>query len=272
MPFYTDAIPFDVAQRKAEEAADRAVALDPDLPEAHAAVGQALPFGPARAAAFRHAIELDPKYAEAHQWLGETLAMMGRGEEAVEHGRRAVQLDSMSRAANLDLGRGLQRAGHLEEAKAQFRKMIARDPTWSSPWGNLANVYIDAGQYDSAEAAIAQSGRIRPPWQGLELRAQRRIEALRRRETEGVPFDLPADWKAECDSERPFGYLQGVTECLELLAAAGQTDELVRRLGEFPVGSNLGLPFDPIWDLVMDDPRIRARRDAELALLADEGS
>ncbi len=69
----------------------------------------------------------------------------------------------------------------------------------------------------------------------------------------------------------PFGYLQGVTECLELLAVAGQVDELAERLEEFPLGSNLGFPFDPVWDLVLDDPRIRARKDAEMAILAGEG-
>jgi len=270
VPYYGRAIPFEVAKAKASEAADRAVALDPELPQAHAAVGQSLPFGASRAGAFRTAIELDPAYAEAHQWLGETLSQMGRHAEAVEEGRIAVGLDSMSRAANLDYGRSLMRAGRLDEAAAQFKKMIARDPGWTSGWGNLANVYVDAGQYDSARIAIEQSARLKPIWEGLEGRALRRIELLERRESEPLPLELPESWRAECDSDRPFGYLQGVTECLELLAAAGRVDELAERLDRFPVGSNLGFPFDPIWDLVLDDPRIQARKEAELAILAGE--
>jgi|AP12_2_1047962.scaffolds.fasta_scaffold01950_2 adenylate cyclase len=271
LPFYTDAVPFEVAQAKAREAAERAVTIDPELPQAHAAVGQSLPFGPERAEAFRTAVELDPMYAEAHQWLGETLSMMGRHEEAVEEGRIALELDSMSRAANLDYGRDLLRARRPLEAAAQFRKMIARDPAWSSAWGNLGNAHVDAGAYDSAAAAIAQSARLGPIWEGLEGRLQRRMEALKRREAEGVPFELPAAWNSECDKEQPFGYLQGVTECLELLAAAGQVDRLVERLDRFPIGSNLGFPFDPIWDLVLDDPRIRDRKAAEMAVLAGSG-
>ena len=270
VPFYGRAIPFETALAKSREAADRAVALDPELPQAHAAVGQALPFGPARAGAFRQAIELDSLYAEAHQWLGETLSHLGRHAEAVEEGRIAIELDSMSRAANLDYGRNLMRAGRLGEAVAQFKKMIDRDPGWTSGWGNLANVYMDAGQYDSARAAIEQSARIKPIWEGLEGRALRRIQLLERREVEELPLELPQEWRRECDSDRPFGYLQGVTECLELLAAAGRVDELVARLEEFPIGSNLGFPFDPIWDLVVDDPRIHARKDAEMAILAGE--
>ena len=245
--------------------------IDPDLAEAHAAVGQSLPFGPERAAAFRRAIELDPASAEAHQWLGETLSQMGWHEEAVEHGRIAVELDSMSRAANLDYGRGLWRARRFDEAAEQFRKMIVRDPTWPSAWGNLANVHVDVGAFDSARAALAQSARLRPPWQGLEMRTERRMLALEMRETEGVPYPLPAEWAAECATDRPFGYLQGVTECLELLAAAGQVDELAERLERFPVGRNLGFPFDVIWDLVLDDPRIRARKEAEMAVLRETG-
>jgi adenylate cyclase len=270
VPYYGRAIPFETALAKASEAADRAVTLDPGLPQAHAAVGQALPFGFARAGAFRRAIELDSLYAEAHQWLGETLSQMGRHAEAVEEGRIAIELDSMSRAANLDYGRSLMRAGRLDEAAAQFRKMMVRDPTWTSGWGNLANVYVDAGQYDSARIAIEQSARLKPIWEGLEGRALRRIELLERREVEDLPLELPGKWREECDSDRPFGYLQGVTECLELLAAAGRVDELAERLDRFPVGSNLGFPFDPIWDLVIDDPRIRARKDAEMAILAGE--
>jgi TolB-like protein len=270
LPSYSEAIPFETARAKSSEAADRAVALDPELPQAHAAVGQALPFGAARAGAFRSAIALDPEYAEAHQWLGETLSLMGRHAEAVEEGRIAVELDSMSRAANLDYGRSLQRAGRLDEAAAQFRKMIARDPTWTSVWGNLAWVYVDAGQYDSARIAFEQSARLAPVWEGLDEQALRRIELLERREREAIPLKLPEEWRVECDSARLFGYLQEVPECLELLAAAGRVDELAEQLDRFQVGSILGFPFDPIWDLVIDDPRIRARKDAEMAILAGE--
>lgn len=271
LPFYSESVPFEVALGKARQAAARAVEIDPGLSAAWSAVGQSLPFGAERAAAFRRAVELDPVSAEAHQWLGETLAMMGRHGKSVEHGRIAVELDSMSRAANLDYGRDLWRARRFDEAAAQFRKMIARDPTWSSGWGNLASVHVDAGAFDSARAALAQSARLRPPWQGLEMRAERRMRALEMRETEGVPYELPAEWQAECATDRPFGYLQGVTECLELLAAAGQVDELAERLERFPVGSNLGFAFDVIWDLVLDDPRIRARKEAELAVLQGSG-
>ena len=226
LPYYSDAVPFDVALARASESADRAVRLDPDLPSAHAAAGQALPFGPGRAAAFRRAVELDPFYAEAHQWLGETLSMMGQHEEAVREGRMAVQLDSMSRAANLDLGRNLQRAGRLEEAARQFRKMIRRDPAFSSAWGNLAAVHIDAGAYDSARAAIEQSAKIRGElWEGLEGRLLRRIHALELRDSLGVPYEMPGEWAAECATDEPFGYLQGGSECLELKVIAGQLDE-----------------------------------------------
>lgn len=270
LPFYDDAVPPDVAQQKARESADRALRLDPDLPEAHAAAGQALPFGPERAEAFRRAIELDPFYAEAHQWRGETLSIMGFHDEAVGASRRGVELDSMSRAANLDFGRTLQRAGRYEEAANQFRKMIRRDPTWSSAWGNLAAVHVDAGAFDSARAAVEQSARIRPTWTGLEDRALRRVRALERRDSLGVPHDLPDEWARECASDEPFGYMQGVTECLELRVVAGQVDAVVELLGDFPVGANLGFPTDPVWDLVMDDPRVRARRNVELAILGHD--
>lgn len=270
LPFYSGSVPFEVALERARTAADRAVELNPDLPEAHAAAGQALPFGPERAAAFRRAVQLDPFYAEARQWLGETLSMMGYHDEAVEQSRRALELDSLSRAANLDYGRVLQRARKFEQAEAQFRAMIRRDPTFSSAWGNLANVLVELQDYDGAEAAIEQSLRLSPLWEGLEGRLLRRIDALRRRDTLGVPYELPPEWTDECARPQPFGYLQGVTECLELLIVAGQVERVVERLEDFPVGSNLGFSFDPVWDLVLDDPRIQARKAAEMSILGHD--
>lgn len=173
----------------------------------------------------------------------------------------------MSRAANLDYGRVLWRAGHLEEAEAQFRAMIRRDPTFSSAWGNLANVLVDARDFDGAKEAIEQSLKLSPLWEGLEGRLLRRIEAFDLRDSLGVPYELPAEWAEECERPQPFGYLQGVTECVELLVVAGQVERVVERLDTFPVGSNLGFPFDPVWNLVLHDPRIQDRKAAELAFL-----
>jgi len=72
--------------RAALDAYDRAIALEPDRPEAHVARGRALldlgnPAG--AAGAFGRALEINPRYSVADFWLGEAFRRAGRKDEAV---------------------------------------------------------------------------------------------------------------------------------------------------------------------------------------------
>jgi TolB-like protein len=73
LPYYTATAQRD-ASPKAKEAALNALRLDPNLAEAHAAVGKVLNFAEIDLAGsireFQRAIELKPNYATAHHWLG----------------------------------------------------------------------------------------------------------------------------------------------------------------------------------------------------------
>jgi adenylate cyclase len=69
-------------------AADRAVALAPNLPDAHVARGNVLQLvsdfsGAERA--FVHALALDPRHFEAHYWFAKFFAGRGHHEQAAEH-------------------------------------------------------------------------------------------------------------------------------------------------------------------------------------------
>ena len=80
--------PLKVA-RKAEEAARKALALDENLAEAHAALGYAyIAFAPSNFQLgdreLRRAIELSPSLAIAHQYLGFSLVRQGRLDESLE--------------------------------------------------------------------------------------------------------------------------------------------------------------------------------------------
>jgi predicted Zn finger-like uncharacterized protein len=70
----------------AVDAYDRAIAIDPERPEAHVARGQALLAigNPAwAAAAFHRALELNPRYSVADFWLGEAFRRVGQKKEAI---------------------------------------------------------------------------------------------------------------------------------------------------------------------------------------------
>jgi TolB-like protein len=88
-------------RRKAEEAARKAIALDDNLAEAHAALGSAfVQFAPSNFSLgdreLRRAIELSPSFALAHQFLGFSLVRQGRLDESFEECLKARELDSLS--------------------------------------------------------------------------------------------------------------------------------------------------------------------------------
>jgi TolB-like protein/Flp pilus assembly protein TadD len=88
-------------RHKAEEAARKALALDENLPEAHAALGLAyINFSPSNFSLgdgeLRHAIELSPSSALAHFYLGVSLTRQGRLDESVAEYLKARELDPLS--------------------------------------------------------------------------------------------------------------------------------------------------------------------------------
>jgi serine/threonine-protein kinase len=90
-------------RRQGEEGARKALALDANLAEAHAALGQAyVAFAPSNFPLgdreLRHAIELSPSLALAHFFLGVSLVRQGRLDESLEEYLKARELDPLSSA------------------------------------------------------------------------------------------------------------------------------------------------------------------------------
>src|SRR2546423_4059175 len=99
-PFYAGADRRE-SYSKAKEAALKALRLDPNLAEAHLALGKVLFFSEIDLAGatreYKRAIELKPNDATAHHWFGnDTLTALGRFDEAIAEGRRAIELDPLS--------------------------------------------------------------------------------------------------------------------------------------------------------------------------------
>ena len=90
----------DQSFAKAEVAAKKALALDPNLAAAYRSLAVAIQvyewdFSGADAA-FRRSIELNPNDSVTYRWHAEELLMMGRNQEASDEWRRAQQVDPSS--------------------------------------------------------------------------------------------------------------------------------------------------------------------------------
>ncbi len=107
------------AYRRAEEAAEQAVRLDPKQPEAHAVLGFVDFFWLRRAAeAERHfglAMEADDRNALAHHWFGSMLMHQGRYAEAIAQLDTAQRLNPTSTAIVASKALALGFGGHKEE-------------------------------------------------------------------------------------------------------------------------------------------------------------
>ncbi len=120
---------------EAKAAATKALALDPSLAEAHAALGMVkshYDFDLAGAQReFLKALELNPNSAYAHLFYSNCyLAPMDRMSEAISENQRALQLDPLSLPINNFMGMTYMFAGNYEKAYQQFQHTIAMDPTF----------------------------------------------------------------------------------------------------------------------------------------------
>lgn len=156
LPLSDAGSPLMPALRNAEDAAARAIALDPSAAEAHAALGYAYHWEWRWAdaeRALRRATELDPTNATARQWYGEHLVQMGRARDAEAELRRAVMLDPLSPIANVNLGLVLLLGGQVHQAIAQLEQTSRMDPSFWIPLLLLHRAYLLVGRTEESATA-----------------------------------------------------------------------------------------------------------------------
>lgn len=120
---------------KAELDARRAIALAPQLAEAHLALAAfyndgPLDFGQA-AAQYRLALALAPGDARVLRTAGGNAAYAGQFDVAIAAARRAVVLDPLARASHTSLGLALYVARRYREAAAAYAEAISLNPDFA---------------------------------------------------------------------------------------------------------------------------------------------
>ena len=124
------------AWSNARSDAEKAVAIAPDLAEAHAALGWVRFFIDWKFAegitAIKRAKELSPANPTANDLLARAILYLGRLDEAERQARHAVELDPLSVIAQSNLARALFYAGKLDEADAAARKAAELQPAAAS--------------------------------------------------------------------------------------------------------------------------------------------
>jgi len=154
------------AYQRAWDAVDRALALDPDLAEAHSRRGLLLwnDRGLADEAekALLRSIELNPGSAVMHVRYGGLLSSVGREEEALRQGRRAVELDPMVVRWRVSLSERLFFMGEYAESLAEAQRAIQMEPDMSLAHFNAAYSLAMLHRDDEAVGAFVRAYDLDP--------------------------------------------------------------------------------------------------------------
>jgi TolB-like protein/DNA-binding winged helix-turn-helix (wHTH) protein/Flp pilus assembly protein TadD len=145
----------------AKEAAKRALEMDDGLAEAHATMGFInFYYDWNRVDAdneFRRALADNPNYALAHSWYGESLAAMGRYQEANAEAQRALEDDPLSLIIGSNAGWTLSLAGRGDQAIEILKKAIDIDPRFPRTHFRLGRAYEQKKSYEMAIAELQQA-------------------------------------------------------------------------------------------------------------------
>lgn len=153
------ATPNDTLFTEARAAAERAIALDESLADAHVSLGAVLAGdeGEAPHRELRRAIELNPNLPQAHNVYALILVGEGRLPEALAEIDRARELDPLSLSINTNRGNILFRARRYAEATVQYRKVLEMDANFVRAQYGLGIVLGLQKQYDAAIVELQKS-------------------------------------------------------------------------------------------------------------------
>jgi TolB-like protein/class 3 adenylate cyclase/cytochrome c-type biogenesis protein CcmH/NrfG len=234
------ATPLTEVADEARAAAERALALDPDLGEAEVSLGfladSEWKWEEAERR-FRRGLELRPGYAVGYHWFGNYLSTVGRYDEAIATLRRALSLDPLSLPIQLALGTAFNFSGRLEESLEVYRKMIELDPGFAPTYNNLALSLIALGRFEESFDAERQSSRLNPDWVPPEY-----VEALHAGYADGGVrgyWEANLRWSsAHVQDQGPSAYLGMAQACAHL----GRVDEAFEHLERIVASRHPNLP------------------------------
>ena len=254
VPPFGDLRPMD-ARRLAKEAALKALALNPNLAEAHTSLAWSAELydwdWTAAESRFKQAIALNPQYALAHHWYAMYLTDMGRFDEARGELQVAQSLDPLSLLIHRDFGWIEFCRPNYPDAIARLRETLSRDPKYTAAITLLARSLAGNRQYNEALAEVERARTDISNGSYLSYRAY--IEAAA-----GDPHA-----RATLTELRSVAQHEYVTPYYFALiyTALGQTDNAVAELerAHNEQDATLGsVNVDPRFEPIRSDPRFQA--------------
>ena len=163
---------------RARAAAERALELDAELPDAHVTLALARLFGewnwPAAGNELEQAIALNPKHAMAHAVNALYLTTCGKFDESLSEARTARDLDPISVFTNIGVAWSHHFAGRYREAIHEALRVRDLVPGLEEAGNVLIGAYEMLGRFEDAARLIGEQR----SW-GMRLDGARLLEAYR---------------------------------------------------------------------------------------------
>ena len=218
--YYVDSTVAPEMFAKARAAVDIAVALAPDLANAHIARGRVLQVADLNLrgaeAEYRHAVELAPGDGYAKVDLGFMLATFGQSDGAMELVREALAIDPLNATYFRSLAVILVGANRLDEAEEAVRKALELQPSAANYNYTLTVIETRRGK---AHEALAAAQKVPPGYlQNAALTLARQIGDDRRgadaalknlidRDARNIPYVVAQVYAIRNDSNKTFEWL-----------------------------------------------------------------
>src|SRR5690348_456833 len=246
----TGLIPTEEGYRLAREEVERALALNPNLAEAHTQMGrikQQVDFDWAGAdASYQRAVELEPGNPEVVRMAAASSKELGRFEEALPLARRAVDLDPLNAGSWENLGETEYFMGQLNQALADCKKALELNPDVYPGPIQLTKIYVMQGR---PQDALPEIERVHDEPQRAFLSAIAYYALDRKQESDAALSELIAK------------YQRNTYRLAEVYAFRNQSGEAFEWLDRAYVQRNPGLietKVDPLLKSLHHDPRYAA--------------
>ena len=237
---------------KAMEAGNKAVSLDPELDEAHNTLGWVKYLGQwdwsGAEQEFKRAIQLNQNNSQAHINYATLLSIMGRHDEALQHGELALRMDPMSGDIYYNYALDLYNARRYDEALKTTKKGMEVDPEHPLWVWLLPRIYIAQSKFDDAILEVRK---------GVKPNSSRHVGVLgfayarsgRRREAEMVLDEYLHSDRKQSNSVLAFIYtgLNDKQRALDMLEKAFQEKD----------NFMTHLKVEPLFDELRSEPRFK---------------
>jgi serine/threonine-protein kinase len=246
-------IPYDEGARRAREASEKALSLDPEQAEPMSLLGMLdvlehrdVAAGLARV---NRALELEPHNQRVLSRAANVARLRWRTEEAIRYAEHALRADPLSPNAHAVLGLTYYYAGRLDDAETMRRKLLALSPGWLSGQYYLGRILLERGRTQEALATIRQEPSLMWRLTGLALvhhaldaraESDAALEELKKLDPVGIAYQIAEVHAYRGERDLAFEWL----ERAEATHDSGLSDAITN-----PVMRNLHA--DPRWAAFM---------------------